>query len=76
MRNHRTMWIPMILAAVLPMTSCLDDEPTGPKDGKASLSVFLTDAPGDVNRVWVELIGITAQGGEGGPWSFSVLPPT
>lgn len=67
MQNHRTMWIPMILAAVMPMTACLDDEPTGPKDGMASLSVFLTDAPGDVNRVWVELLSITAQGGEGGP---------
>ncbi|MFH1763014.1 MAG: DUF4382 domain-containing protein [Gemmatimonadota bacterium] len=67
MQNHRTKWIPMILAAVLPMTACLDDEPTGPGEGMASLSVFITDAPGDVNRVWVELLSITAQGDEGGP---------
>jgi hypothetical protein len=58
--------LPLLLAAVLLPVSC-DDGGTGPEEGNATLSVYLTDAPGDVQAVWVELIGLTAQGGEGGP---------
>lgn len=65
---HRwTKWITLILVTLLPLTACLDDGVVGPEDGTATLSVFLTDAPGDLTKVWVELLGITAQGGEGGP---------
>ena len=67
MRHHWTKCLPLILAMMLPLAACDDDEMAGPEDGMSTLSVYLTDAPGDVERVWVELIGLTAQGGEGGP---------
>jgi hypothetical protein len=62
---HRAKTICFCLAAVLPLAACGDDS-TGPREGTATLSVYLTDAPGDVENVWAELLGLTAQGGEGG----------
>jgi len=67
MRQHWTKCIPLILAMMLPLAACDDDDMAGPEDGMTTLSVYLTDAQGDVEAVWVELIGLTAQGGEGGP---------
>ena len=67
MRHHWTKCIPLILAMMLPLAACDDNEMAGPEDSTATLSVYLTDAPGDLGRVWVELIGLTAQGGAGGP---------
>jgi hypothetical protein len=67
MRNHWTKLITLILVATLPVTACLDDEPTGPEDGTATLSIFLTDAQGEADQVWVQLTALTAQGGPGGP---------
>ncbi len=67
MRHHWTKCLPLILAMMLPMAACDDNEMAGPEDGMATLSVYLTDALGDVANVWVELVGLTAQGGEGGP---------
>jgi len=67
MRHHWTKCLPLILAMMLPLAACDDNEMAGPEDGMATLSVYLTDASGDVANVWVELVGLTAQGGEGGP---------
>lgn len=54
-----------ILAVALPlaMTACDDGDITDPDDGSARMSVFLTDAPGDVEAVWVEIEEIYLQGG-------------
>jgi len=67
MRHQWTKNITLALAMMSPLAACLDDEAVGPEDGTASLSIYLTDARGDVANVWVELLGLTAQGGEGGP---------
>ncbi len=55
------------LALCLPLLACEGDGLTDPQNGKANLSVYLTDAAGDVEAVWVEILDVTAQGGEGGP---------
>jgi hypothetical protein len=65
MLTHPTKLIALCLTNVLLFTAC-GDGTTGPREGTATLSVYLTDAPGDVENVWVELLGLTAQGGEGG----------
>jgi hypothetical protein len=39
----------------------------GPGDGVTQLSLYLTDAPGDVEAVWVEILEIYLQGGPGSP---------
>jgi len=67
MRSEATKWLVSILALLMPLWGCGDDEVTGPGDGMTALSVYLTDATGDVEAVWVEILGISAQGGEGGP---------
>lgn len=47
-------------------TACGDDGPTGAGgDGVTRLNVQLTDAPGDVEAVWVELVRVYLQGGDG-----------
>lgn len=56
----------IVLALGFSASACEDTPTAGPEEGTASLSVFLTDAPGDVEAVWVEVLEITAQGGEGG----------
>lgn len=54
------------LALTLGAVACDDDEPTGPAgDGTTSLSVLLTDAPGAVEAVWVDISEIYLQGDEG-----------
>jgi len=61
-------WAAAVLAlGLLPLTSCEDSKLSGPDGEGASLSVYLTDAPGDVEAVWVEILGITLQGSEEGP---------
>ena len=67
MRFRQTKPVLSILALALALGACDDDSMAGPQDGTASLAVFLTDAPGDVEAVWVEILEITAHGGEGGP---------
>jgi hypothetical protein len=65
MKRRSTRWLQVILAAtLLPLAAC-DDDGVGGTDGKTSLSVYLTDAPGDVDSVWVEILGINLQGSEG-----------
>jgi len=44
------------------LAACDGSDTSGPPDaGSASLSVFLTDAPGDVEAVWVEIEGVSLQ---------------
>jgi hypothetical protein len=48
------------------VTACDADEPSFPTgDGKTSLSVLLTDAPGAVEAVWVDIAEIYLQGIDG-----------
>jgi hypothetical protein len=56
------------------MVACQDDKLAGPADGTASLSIYLTDAQGEVEAVWVQLLQITARGGEGGPVDLLSAP--
>ena len=55
------LFIPLMLVA------CSDgDSPTGGAgDASTTLSVYLTDAPGDVSRVWLEISSITTTGSGG-----------
>lgn len=54
------------LALALGVGACDDSEPAGPgADGTTTLSVLLTDAPGDVEAVWVDISEIYLQGSEG-----------
>jgi hypothetical protein len=52
---------------MVPLWTCDDSGVEGLADGTASLSVYLTDAAGDVAEVGVEILGITLQGGQSGP---------
>jgi hypothetical protein len=56
-----------LLLSVLLLPSACDDGGTEPKKGISTLSLYLTDAPGEVANVWVELLALTAQGGDGEP---------
>jgi hypothetical protein len=68
-------WTTAVLAtALLSLAACDDSGISGPRSDKASLSVYLTDAPGDVEAVWVEILQITLQGAEGGPVSLLGSP--
>ncbi len=61
------------LALALGTAACADsgtDPIDEPGDGTATLSVFLTDAPGDVAGVWIEIDDIILQGGPEGPLSL------
>ncbi len=50
--------VPLMLAA------CSDGgSPTGDAgSAPTTLAIYLTDAPGDVSRVWVDVLGITGKG--------------
>jgi len=66
MKGVITRWTGLVLVlALAPMACESDGDPTDLQDGEASLSVFLTDAPGNVEAVWVEIGEITLQGDEG-----------
>ncbi len=69
MRHKRISWLPFLAVILLGMSACNEDDLTNPGDngGKAALSVYLTDAPGDVEAVWVVIQGITLQGNGSGP---------
>jgi hypothetical protein len=60
-------WIPLVLVlSLFPLTACDDEELTGPGDGMTNLSVYLTDQPGEVNAVWVQILQISLHGDEEG----------
>jgi len=77
-RNPRRIiqqWV-FLLLAVFAAQGCSDD--SVPTDGSGDLdpnpdaprlSVYLTDAPGDVDAVWVQVNDVVLVGGEGGPRS-------
>ncbi len=68
-------WTTAVLAtALLSLAACDESGISGPGNDKALLSVYLTDAPGDVEAVWVEIVQITLQGAEGGPVSLLGSP--
>lgn len=55
----------LVLALMIPMTAC----DTGSDPGFGSVSVLLTDAPGDISEAWVTItdIYLQGQGGETDP---------
>lgn len=58
-------WISTPLILLLAVAACESgDDGLGPEEGTARLSVYLTDAPGDVAAVWVEIEEITLMGDE------------
>jgi hypothetical protein len=65
MRRSISWAAPVVgLSLLLAVGACDDDDPTTPGgDGTTSLSVLLTDAPGDVEAVWVDFSEIYLQGG-------------
>jgi hypothetical protein len=65
-RAHKRWLAPLVALALVP-AACDDDDPAGPGlDGPTTLTVLLTDAPGAVEAVWVEILEIYLQGGDDG----------
>ena len=58
-------WIAPTLILALGVAGCDEGEPTTPDTPQTSLTVLLTDAPGDVAAVWVEIVEMYFQGGGG-----------
>ena len=55
----------LLLLLALAVGACSDD-PTDPgANAPTRLNVMLTDAPGDVSAVWVEIVRVYLQGGDG-----------
>lgn len=74
MRRDVIKWLLLTTAVLLPLTACEDDTTSpGDNNGNASLSVYITDAPGDVEAVWVEIVGVSLQG-ESGPVDLLAEP--
>ena len=66
MKSTIARWAGSALMLTLALGACESgDDPLDLKDGEARLSVYLTDAPGDVAAVWVEIEEITLQGDDG-----------
>jgi len=67
---RRFAFIP-VLALGLMLGACSDDESTGLDDDidseATTVSLYLTDAPGDVSRVWVEITEVNLVGGGAPP---------
>jgi hypothetical protein len=60
----RRLWVGFILP--LAFLSCAEgDNPTDLSGDEARLSVYLTDAPGDVAAVWIDIERISLQGDDG-----------
>jgi hypothetical protein len=70
----RLLTATLALALVFGISGCSDDG-TSPH-GTASVTVLLTDAPGDVSKAWVDLSEIYLQGGAdgGGPVTLVTVP--
>jgi hypothetical protein len=68
-------WTTLVLATgFLSLAACDESGISAPGSDKTSLSVYLTDAPGDVEAVWVEILQISLQGAEGGSVSLLGSP--
>ena len=63
--NFTSRSFPLALAASCVLLTACDSDPSGPGEG-ARLSVYLTDAPGDVERAWVEIVEISVRSGDDG----------
>jgi hypothetical protein len=57
-------WV--LLAGLVACDSASTNDPTPLDDSDTRVSVFVTDAPGDVAAVWVDVVEIYFQGGPGG----------
>jgi hypothetical protein len=58
-------WIAPALVLALGVAGCDEGEPTTPDTPETSLTVLLTDAVGDVDKVWVEILEMYFQGEAG-----------
>lgn len=65
--------IPTILLGALVLPACDSGSASAP-DQDTRLSVYLTDAPGDVAAIWVDVAEIYFQGGPGGRMPVSETP--
>ncbi|MFO8175236.1 MAG: DUF4382 domain-containing protein [Longimicrobiales bacterium] len=66
MKSTIARWAGSALILTLALVACESgDDPMDLQDGEARLSVYLTDAPGDVEAVWVDIEEITLQGEDG-----------
>jgi hypothetical protein len=62
MYRTKFRWIAPALVLALGVVAC--DEGTAPETPETSLTVLLTDDPGDVAAVWVQILGMHFQGDE------------
>lgn len=60
----------LLALPVFGLAAC--DDLSGPSDGSPTLSVLLTDAPGDVDAAWVQITEIRLQGETEGDATFEV----
>lgn len=67
--------VTLVLAVLPVLAACEDSDTSGPSaDDRASLSVYLTDAPGDVEAVWMEIVGVSLQHESEGPLELLDTP--
>lgn len=57
-------WL-LLLSAALFAAACGEEGPTDLGPDAAALSVYLTDAPGEVEAVWLEILSASLEGDEG-----------
>jgi hypothetical protein len=63
-RNVTGVTLLPVLSALLLLGAC-SDSASGPGEGTATLDVLLTDAPGDVDEFWVQILEAYLQGETG-----------
>lgn len=67
LQNTARRSVPLLLASLVAVGACDDSTPTGSDlpGGETLLSVYLTDAPGDVDSVWVQVEDLVLVGDDG-----------
>ena len=65
--NRPTLWGTMVLLLSLAMAACdlSENDLAGPGGDNAQMSLYLTDAPGDVAAVWIQIDEVNLQGEDG-----------
>ncbi|MHB1192112.1 MAG: DUF4382 domain-containing protein [Longimicrobiales bacterium] len=58
-------WLIALLVASLPLGACDQSTDLEISDGRGKVAVYLKDAPGDVDSVWVQVDRIVLKGGDG-----------